>query len=196
MVDTRYEVAALAARWVVEEGLDFGSAKKKALHSLGLNGRSFLPDNVLLEAAVRDYLDTFCADTQPAELLALRQCALHWMERLQGFRPHLTGAVWQGTATRLSDIYLQLFCDDVKLAEFSLIDQGVRYTAHSTSGLRDETVSVCSIDFHCPQLGEAIAVHVTLYDRDDWRQVPRSDASGRPARGDIQAVQDLIREET
>ena len=35
-------------------------------------------------------------------------------ERLAAFRPYLGGAVWHGTATRLSDIYLQLFCDDSK----------------------------------------------------------------------------------
>ena len=38
------------------------------------------------------------------------------------FRPYLGGAVWNGTATRLSDIYLQLFCDDPKSAEIALID--------------------------------------------------------------------------
>ena len=35
--------------------------------------------------------------------------AVEWMERMAAFRPHLGGAVWHGTATRLSDIYLQ-FC--------------------------------------------------------------------------------------
>jgi hypothetical protein len=33
------------------------------------------------------------------------------MERMADFRPYLAGAVWNGTATRLSGIY-QLFCDD------------------------------------------------------------------------------------
>ncbi len=54
----------------------------------------------------------FCADTQPAELQALRELAALWMERLAEFRPHLSGAVWRGTATRLNDIHLQLYCDD------------------------------------------------------------------------------------
>ena len=37
------------------------------------------------------------------------------------------GAVWHGTATRLSDIYLQLFCDDPKSAEIALIEHRVDY---------------------------------------------------------------------
>ena len=51
------------------------------------------------------------------------------MERLAQFRPYLGGAVWHGTATRLSDIYIQLFCDDPKSAEIALIDNNVDYEA-------------------------------------------------------------------
>ena len=56
----------------------------------------------MVEAEVRAYIDLFCADTQPAELAALREVAVGWMQRLAEFRPHLTGAVWRGTATRLT----------------------------------------------------------------------------------------------
>lgn len=62
------------------------------------------------------------------------------MERLAMFRPHLCGAVWYGTATRLSDIYLQLFCDDSKSAEIALIDQRVTYEPSTVSGFRGEPV--------------------------------------------------------
>ena len=117
MDDLTHEIAAAAARLVVEEGLEYGPAKRRALKVLGLPARTALPDNDGVEAAVRDYIALFCADTQPDELAALRRLALAWMERLADFRPHLGGAVWHGTATRLSDIYLQLFCDDPKSAE-------------------------------------------------------------------------------
>ena len=110
------EIASTAARLAVEEGLEWGPAKRRALRVLGLPARTPLPDNTLVEAAVREHIALFCADTQPRELRALRQLALVWMERLAQFRPHLGGAVWHGTATRLSDIYLQLFCDDPKSA--------------------------------------------------------------------------------
>jgi hypothetical protein len=108
------EIAAAAARMVVEEGLEYGAAKHRAVKQLGLPVRTALPDNVQIEAAVEEYIAIFCADTQPAELRALRDIALDWMRRLERFRPHVGGAVWHGTATRHSDIYLQLFCEDSK----------------------------------------------------------------------------------
>ena len=125
MDSVKSEIAATAARMVVEEGLEYGPAKRRAVRQLGLSARSPLPDNEALEDSVRDYIELFCADTQPRELAALRQLALTWMERLAQFRPYLGGAVWHGTATRLSDIYIQLFCDDPKSAELALIENGV-----------------------------------------------------------------------
>jgi hypothetical protein len=47
------------------------------------------------------------------------------MDRLAEFRPHLTGAVWRGTATRLNSVHLQLFCDDSKAAEIELLNQKI-----------------------------------------------------------------------
>jgi len=67
---------------------------------------------------VRVYLDLFCAESQPTELAALREVAALWMERLAEFRPHLTGAIWRGTATRLSSVHLHLYCDDSKAANW------------------------------------------------------------------------------
>ena len=119
------EVTALAARLVVDEGMEYGAAKRKAARELG--GRIELPDNEQLEAAVREHIELFCADSQPAELQALREVALLWMQRLAEFRPHLSGAAWRGTATRLSAVHLDLYCDDPKAAEIMLINAGVDY---------------------------------------------------------------------
>ena len=85
------EIANTAARFVVEEGLEWGPAKRRAVRELGLPARTALPDNDQLEDAVREYLDLFCADTQPGELRALREHALTWMERLL-VQLHLTDA--------------------------------------------------------------------------------------------------------
>jgi hypothetical protein len=101
MDSQKAEIAATAARMVVEEGLEYGPAKRRAVRQLGLSARSALPGNDEIEASVVDYIELFCADTQPGELAALRKLALRWMERLDLFRPHLGGAVWHGTATRL-----------------------------------------------------------------------------------------------
>ena len=81
MNEAALEIAATAARLVVEEGLSFGSAKHRALKELGLPARTALPSNDEIEAQVLDYIALFCADTQPGELRALREHALVWMER-------------------------------------------------------------------------------------------------------------------
>lgn len=192
MYITRLEVAALAARWVVEDGLDFGSAKKRAMESLGISGRAASPDNQELEEAVRDYIATFCADTQAVELAALRRCALIWMRRLAAFRPYVTGAVWSGIATRWSDIHLMLFCDDPKSAELYLINQGVPYEAAASTNQRGDLMPVLSVDYFCEDLKENIGVHMSIYDADELRRQPRIQSGGRPLRGDAQALQRLI----
>lgn len=184
MDNTRAEIAATAARMVVEEGLEWGPAKRRALRQLGLPARTALPDNEAVEEAVRQYIALFCADSQPGELAALRGHALLWMERLAPFRPYLTGAVWRGTATRLSDIHIQLFCDDPKAAEIMLIDQGQAYEVGSTQGVRGDTVDLLSLSSFCPALGEHVGVHLAIHDHDDLRGALRPDARGRPPRGD------------
>lgn len=189
---TLADVAATAARLVVEEGLEYGPAKRRALRQLGLGPRTPLPDNDTLEEAVREYIAVFCADTQPAELAALRRLALAWMDRLAGFRPHLGGAVWHGTATRLSDIYLQLFCDDPKSAEIELINRGVPYEARTVPGLHGDPVEALSVHADCPELGEPVGVHLLVYDLDDLRGALRADRQGRSPRGDRAAVQALL----
>lgn len=192
--EVTWEIANTAARMVVEEGLEWGPAKKRAVKQLGLPARTALPDNDVLEAAVREYIELFCADTQPAELRALREWALLWMERMEAFRPHLTGAVWNGTATRLSDIYIQLFCDDSKSAEIALIDRDVRYDVSSINGFHGEQVDALSISSLCKPLGEAVGVHYLIYDADDLRGALKPDASGRVPRGSVDAVRRLLAE--
>jgi hypothetical protein len=189
------EIAATAARLVVEEGLEYGPAKRRAVKQLRLAARTALPDNESLEDAVREYIDIFCADTQPAELAALRRLALTWMERMAEFRPHLAGAVWHGTATRLSDIYIQLFCDDPKSAELKLIDHGVGYTPRTVAGFQGEPVEALSISSLSADLGEQVGVHLLVYDHDDLRGALKPDAKGRTPRGDLAAVRALLEDD-
>ena len=188
------EIAATAARLVVEEGLEYGPAKQQALKALGLqrNGRNRLPDNNELEDEVRDYLALFCADTQPAELKALRQLAATWMARLEEFRPHLCGAVWRGTATRLSNIHLQLYCDDSKSTEIALINQGVDYEVGATDGPRNRQIDVLSLAARCPSLGELVTIHLSILDFDDLRGALKPDARGNSERGDLAALRRLM----
>ena len=192
MDSLKSEIAATAARMVVEEGLEYGPAKRRAVKQLGVSARAALPDNDAVEEAVQEYIGLFCADTQPRELAALRRLALTWMERLEQFRPHLGGAVWHGTATRLSDIYLQLFCDDPKSAEIALVEHNVDYEARTVTGLHGEPVEALSLSSKCPELGESGGVHLMIYDHDDLRGALRPDAKGRSPRGDLAAVRSLV----
>ncbi len=186
------DIAAAAARMVVEEGLEYGAAKHRAVKQLGLPARTALPDNEQIETAVFEHIAIFCADSQPQELRALRHLALEWMQRLIAFRPHLSGAVWRGTATRKSDIYLQLFCDDPKSAEIALIDQGVRFETARVQGFTGSMVDALSIHARSDGLGEYVGVHLLVHDFDDLRGALKPDAKGRKMRGDIAAVKKLL----
>lgn len=192
MNEVLLEIAAAAARLVVEEGLNFGPAKHRAIKQLGLPARTALPTNEQLETQVREYIDLFCADTQPGELRALREHALVWMTRLAEFRPHLGGAVWHGWATRLSDIDLALFCDDPKSAEIALINQNLRYEVQTQSGLHGREVDVLSLHSFCRDLAEDIGVHLRIYDLQDLRGALVADGQGRRPRGDLQALERLL----
>jgi hypothetical protein len=180
---------------VVDEGLEYGPAKRRAVKQLGLPQRTALPDNDLVEDAVREHIALFCADTQSTELRALRRLALHWMERLERFRPHLGGAVWHGTATRLSDIYLQLFCEDEKSAEIALIDLRVNYEPRTVTGLHQQPVEALSFHAPCRELGETVGVHLLVNDLDGLRGALLRDSKNRSPRGDLQAVRLLLAQE-
>jgi len=192
------EIAATAARLVVEEGLEYGPAKRRAARELDRRGRAArdMPSNDELEDEVRAYLALFCADTHPAELAALRALAARWMQRLTEFRPHLGGAVWRGTATRRNDIHITLYCDDPKSCEISLIDRGVDYRVGCAPGPRGVAVDVLSLSDDCPELGERVGVHLTVLDHDDLRGALKPDARGRTERGDFAALQQLISQES
>jgi len=193
-----HEVAATAARLIVEEGMEYGPAKRRAAKALGKQCTRpvDLPDNDLVEDEVRAYLQIFCADTQPDELRALREAAILWMERLQEFRPYLTGAAWRGTATRLNSVHLQLFCDDSKQAELALIDRKVDYDVGSLTGPRGEMVDVLSVSSPSAALGERVTVHLTILDHDDLRGALKRGADGRTERGDLPALRRLMQETT
>ena len=141
-----------------------------------------------------EYLTFFARTLSPASCW-LRRLALAWMERMAEFRPHLGGAVWHGTATRLSDIYIQLFCDDSKSAEISLIDHQVSYVPRSVTGFHGESVEALSVHAFCSELKEEVGVHLLVYDRDDVRGALKADAKGRTPRGDVGAVRRLLHDQ-
>ncbi|HWY73487.1 MAG TPA: UDP-N-acetylmuramate--alanine ligase, partial [Burkholderiaceae bacterium] len=130
--DLKTAIAAAAARWIAEEGCDYATAKRRAAREV-LGGAAgvvgAMPDNPLVESELRRYLRLFAADSQPAQLSALRRLALQWMRRLADFNPHLVGAVLNGTATGHSGIHLNLYADSAKDVEIFLLNQSLSFDA-------------------------------------------------------------------
>ncbi len=185
-------IAVAAARLIVEEGMEYGGAKRRAARELRLGQRpGDLPGNDLIEEEVRSYIDLFHADTQPRELAELRAIAAEWMQRLTAFRPYLAGAVWRGTATRLNSILLDLFCDDSKSAEIALIDMRVDYDVSSIDGPRGRILDVLNIETPSAELGVRVHLALTVRDYDDLRGALHRDARGRSDRGDLAALRAL-----
>jgi hypothetical protein len=185
------EVAAAAAALVVDEGLEYLEAKRRAAQQLlrGAAARNALPTDEQVEDEVRTHLAVYHADTQPAELKALRELALQWALRLAAFRPHVSGAVWRGTATRLSCIRMDLYCDDAKAAEIALINLGVRFDTGALPRHGAEPLSVLSLSVPCPALGESATLHLLVREADEIRGALKPDARGQSWRGDAQALQ-------
>lgn len=190
------ELAAAAARLVVEEGMEYGPAKRKAARDLGRREgrRGELPSNEEVEDEVREYLSIFCADTQPAELRVLRELAVVWLERLAEFRPHVAGAVWRGTATRLSALRLELYCDDPKSAEIALINAGVDFDSGSLERSGREPLSVLTLSDRVPAWRDPVTLHLEIHDLDDLRGALKPDAQGRSWRGDLGALRRRLAE--
>jgi hypothetical protein len=188
--DTARQIAASAAAMVVDEGMEYAAAKRKAARDLGRRGtrQADLPSNEQVEAAVREHIAVFHADTQPAELKALREVALGWMERLAALRPHLGGAAWRGTATRRSALHIDLYCDDPKGAEIELLNLGVPFDGGAIPRAGGEPLQVLTLTSFSPTLKDQVTLHLLVRDRDEQRGALRPDAQGHSWRGDVAAL--------
>ncbi|MFC7299169.1 hypothetical protein [Herminiimonas aquatilis] len=189
----RAEIAIAAARMIAEDGVDYGTAKRKAAKQILGNNKvrgDILPDNAMLEDEVRLYNELFFGDTQPARLLHLRTLAVRLMAELAPFQPHLTGAVLNGTAGEHSDIHLQLFADSPKDVEIYLLNKRIDFEVSESSHFKGRSEPVETLSFMWQQEG----VHLALYETDDLRGAVKKSGSGRQERADIEFVRTLILE--
>jgi len=189
----RAEIAIAAARMIAEDGVDYGTAKRKAAKQIVGNNKvrgDVLPDNAMLEDEVRLYNELFFGDTQPARLLHLRNLAVRIMAELMPFQPHLTGAVLNGTAGEHSDIRLQLFSESPKDVEIYLLNKRIDFEVSESSHFKGRSEPVETLSFIWQQEG----VHLALYETDDLRGAVKKSASGRQERADIEFVRALILE--
>ena len=179
----RAEIAMLAARMIAEDGADYGSAKRRAAKQLLGNNKirgNILPDNNQVEREVREYNALFFGDSQPQRLLLLRQIALDIMQELEQFNPYLVGAVFNGTASKHSDIYLHLYTDNAKEVAIFLLNKKIQFEVSENINKRNEVIETLSF------MSQQEGVHLLLHSMDDLR------ASNRAERANIAALRHLI----
>jgi hypothetical protein len=180
----RREIAATAARLIADGGLDYASAKRKAVRQLTGNAnsaRGSLPDNDEIDAALADHLSIF-DDGHAERVSRRRQVAMTLMSRLAPFHPYLTGAVWKGIVAEHAPIHLQLFHDNPKDVEIYLLNEGVRFDVETTQHFRngDEIEAIVLWWDNEPVL-------LSLYDERDLRGALRGGLAG-PERGNLAAL--------
>ncbi|MBC3874856.1 hypothetical protein [Undibacterium flavidum] len=179
----RDEIASLAAKFIAEEGAEYGTAKRRAVKQLlgnqKLNG-NILPDNAQIEQEVREYQALFFADSQPARLLQLRSLAAVLMQELAQFNPYVIGAVFNGTAGEHSDIYLHLYTDNSKDVAIFLLNLGIDYEVSEHQGKRGDALETLSFIY------KNEGVHLLVHDMDDLRHTDKNE------RGSLANLQTLI----
>ncbi|MGI9024996.1 MAG: hypothetical protein ACR2GP_05365 [Burkholderiaceae bacterium] len=200
----RDEIAAVAARLIAEDGMDYAGAKRRAVRELTGDARERLasdcmPDNAAVEAAVRAHQALFMADTQPVRLASLRRTAVEVMRFLDAFEPCLTGAAFNGTAGEHSDVHLLVFNDNAKDIEIFLLNAGIEFEVSEYGADRRGTRDATEVlSFVWPprsivprrnlQQSPSEDVHLVVLDPRDQR----SSRMAKADRGDLRAVEMLI----
>lgn len=170
-------IAQTAARLIAEDGIqDYAAAKRKAARQIGAQDTHSLPTNNEVLQALRAYQELYQRDEQPLRLKRLRQEALVFMNLLECFNPFLTGSVLSGTATRHSDINLQLFTDNAKEVELFLLNRNMPYeTGEKRFRLNDEALPVPTFTLH----GEEAEIKVAVFATDDLRKAAQYPLAGK-----------------
>jgi hypothetical protein len=204
-MSVKEDIARQAALLVVDEGMEYGPAKHRAVKLMRLGRTPELPDNDAVEAEVRLYLEELDDPAHAQALHALRASALQLMVWLARFRPYITGSVWRGTATAHSDIHLHLFTDDTKEVEMELANRGVDFGVSMRTSTRSHTSrqdEVEVLSFTVPaslagrhntahNQGYAMA-HLSLYRALDERGALKLSANGEPVRGTQVSLERLL----
>ena len=175
--DERSRIAHLAAKLMVEDGIeDFAAAKRKAARQAGVPDTRQLPTNEEIEAALKTYQALYAGDTHRQHLRALREQSLTIMRDLEGFNPYLSGSVLTGNAGKYADINLQLYTDNSKGVEMYLIENRVGYRAGQCRlyvGDELRTVPTYTLEDH------GVEVQLIVLAHDDVRAPVRTTPEGK-----------------
>jgi hypothetical protein len=180
-------IAQRAAQLIAEGLTDYRAAKLKAARQLGINARDAMPDNGMIDAALRSHYALFDHDKQPKALSALRDIAITVMSRLGEFEPWLVGPVLTGTANANSDIDIEIVGVDSKRFEMYLLDACIEFTLgesrRPTSGKTKENGHpIFAAEF------DNVPVLIALYDSHTERNSANPRGSIRHDRAQIKDV--------
>lgn len=179
---------------MAEDGLqEFSHAKRKAARQLGAEDSQHLPNNQEIEQELRVYQGLFQKEEQQERLYALRQLAVEVMRQLEPFNPRLAGSVLNGTATRHSDINLEVFPTCLKDVELFLLNRKMDYRSSEKLvrlGGDLRTVPVVTL------LDLSAQVEIAVYEQDDLRRLPKVAMDGKSLlRAKISQVEALLAED-
>jgi hypothetical protein len=204
----RILITKQAAKLIAEGLTDYHAAKLKAARQLNCTDKNALPDNEEIEAALREHLHLFAAQSQPQALAALRHAALRAMRWLQiegqavagtslgtefSFEPWITGAVLNGTANEYSEIELELVGIEPKTMEFILLNRGIDFNLQEMSPKSKSykpTDAAKPIQYHLEF--EDAPVVITLYESHAQRQALYPRGSIKHERAKLNEIQALF----
>lgn len=177
----RQEVAVEAARILATEGQrNYGQAKQKAAHRLGLSGRSGLPSNSEVETELKRYQALYGGDERASDVTEKRRAALEAMKFFNRFRPKLVGPVLEGTSDQHSRISLHVFCETTDEVIAFLLSRNINFEQETRrirwydNSYRDLELVVIDADGQCFELG--------LMAGNNWKQPPPDPVDGRAQR--------------
>ncbi len=189
----RRMLAVEAARLMAEQGIqDFLLAKRKAAARLMVTDVSLMPNNAEIEMALLEHQRLFQGTRHIEILHELRTSAVHLMQLLREFNPHLTGSVLSGSADAHSEISLHVFVDNTETLLLKLLETGIK-ARHAEKKVRyaaDRYVSLPSFKF----MAGLHAIEIVAFPLSGIRQSPLSVVDGKPmARGDLSTVLALLK---
>lgn len=190
----RQQLAVDAARIMSQEGIsDFHIAKLKAAERAGIQQPQYMPSNIEVELALKQYQAIFRSVEQATRLNTLRTTAITIMRLLKNFSPRLVGPVLRGTADTHSVISIHLFSDNGQALDWLLLEHHIPFT-----------ISECEYRFNNNELrrqprylvkDDDIDVELTLFPEVGIRQAPKSPLDNRPIqRASIAEVEKLLRQ--
>lgn len=181
LVASRAALAQAIAGLIVHDNCTWPIAREKIRQQYGIGQRAsaqVMPSSEEIESAVRETFRIFQPDEHARILCTLRWAALRTMDLLRDYPVFLTGSVLNGAAGIDSTIVLEVFSDDVKAVEITLMDAYVPFEAIDPLPSRMPTPDEC-LGFLLPErsLGQLISVRVNVYpshlqSRNPYRRAP------------------------